>query len=204
MLLHRLVVPFVLLALGAWRAIGAAIITAGLLFAPSALLFGNETWRQYPEITGAFQLGVLQRFEGFYTSMMVSGRRRGSSPYTAAMVLQAALALPVLALTCKAVRRTADPCRRAFVVACTTPLVTPYAFNYDPTAVAAALVWILFGRPPWHTSGTLVYLIAWLGARPGPNRRWLERNPAQEGQVFAAYPAEADRLRPFLLCVYRR
>ncbi len=82
-------------------------------------------------------------------------------------MLQVALALPVLALTCWSVRRTADPCRRAFVVACAAPLVTPYAFNYDLTAVAAALVWTLFGRLPWRASGTMVYLIGWLTPRLG-------------------------------------
>jgi hypothetical protein len=76
--------------------------------------------------------------------------------------LQAVLSLGVVVLTCWAVRQTSDPCRRAFVVACAAPLVTPYAFNYDLAAVAASLVWVLFGRLPWQSGGTLVYLIAWL------------------------------------------
>lgn len=160
-----LVVPFVLLALGAWRTIGTAIMTACLLFGLSVLLFGIDPWWQYLEVTGAFQLQLLQRFEGFYVTMMTSGvaaARLMGVPYATAVVLQVALALPVLALTCWSVRRTADPCRRAFVVACAAPLVTPYAFNYDLTAIAAALVWILFGRLPWRASGTIVYLIGWL------------------------------------------
>jgi len=159
------VVPFVLLALGAWRTIAAATITAALLYGLSALVFGIEPWRQYFEITGAFQWDLLRRFQGFYVHMMISGvsaLRLMKVPFEVAMAVQIGLALLVLALTCWAVRQTADPCRRAFVVACAAPLVTPYAFNYDLTVVAAALVWVLFGRLPWRAGGTLVYLIAWL------------------------------------------
>src|SRR5262249_24557256 len=68
-----LVLPFVLLALRAWRVIGVAILTTCVLVAVSVVLFGLEPWRQYFAITGAYQALLLERFHGFYTSMMVSG-----------------------------------------------------------------------------------------------------------------------------------
>lgn len=160
-----LLIPFVLLTLGAWRTIAAAIVTAAVLVGSSVLLFGIEAWRQYFEVAGSYQLLLLQRFEGFYTVMMtsvVAAARMVGLSYPVALAIQAAIALPTLVITCWAVRRTADPCRRAFVVACAAPLVTPYAFNYDLTALSAALVWVLFGRLPWRSKGAVVYFVAWL------------------------------------------
>jgi alpha-1,2-mannosyltransferase len=160
-----LLLPFVLLTLGAWHTIAAATVTAAVLVGSSVLLFGIEPWWQYLDVASSYQLLLLQRFEGFYTVMMTSavaaGRMVGLS-YPVALAIQAAIALPTLLITCWAVRRTADPCRRAFVVACAAPLVTPYAFNYDLTALSAALVWVLFGRLPCRSEGSVVYLVAWL------------------------------------------
>ena len=39
------VVPFALLALGAWRTIAAATVTAILLIAASVAMFGLDAWR---------------------------------------------------------------------------------------------------------------------------------------------------------------
>lgn len=160
-----IVIPFVLLTLGAWRSIAAATLTAAVLVGSSILLFGIEAWRQYLDVAGAYQISLLQRFEGFYTFMMtsaVAAGRAGGLSYPVALAIQAALSLAVIVATCWAVRRTGDPCRRAFVIACAAPLATPYAFNYDLTAMSAALVWLLFGRLPWRSAGTVVYLIAWV------------------------------------------
>jgi Glycosyltransferase family 87 len=141
-----LVLPFALLALGAWRVMAAAAVTALALFAGSAALFGIEPWRQYFEITGPYQAQLLERFRGFYTFMMVSGlagARTFGLSYPVALAAQIALALPVLAAACWAIRATSDRCRRAFVLASAAPLISPYAFNYDLTALAAVLVWQL-------------------------------------------------------------
>jgi hypothetical protein len=160
-----LVLPFALVALGAWRTITAAAVTAGLLFAASVALFGLEPWRQYVEATAPYQAVLLERFHGFYTYMMASvfaGARTLGLGYQAAMAVQIAVAIPVLVVSCWAVRRTTDPCRRAFVLACATPLLTPYAFNYDLTAVTAAMVWLLVGRLPWRNRWSAAYLLAWV------------------------------------------
>lgn len=160
-----ILLPFVLVALGAWRVIASAVVTAALLVATSVLVFGVEAWLRYFEVVGPFQVMLLQRFEGFYTYMMASvlaGARTFGIPYSAALALQVAVAVPVVAATVWAVRKTADPCRRAFVLATAAPLVTPYAFDYDLTAVAAVLVWLLFGRLPWRPAWSGVYLLAWV------------------------------------------
>jgi hypothetical protein len=158
-----LVLPFALVALGAWRTVAAAALTAFALIAASVLAFGLEPWREYLEATSAYQLALLEKWRGFYTLMMPSvfaGVRGLGLSSAAAWAVQAAVALAVAAATAWVVRRTADPRRRAFVIAAAVPLVTPYAFNYDLTALAAVLVWKLCGRPG-EAPGPL-HLFVWL------------------------------------------
>jgi hypothetical protein len=160
-----LVLPFALLALGAWRVIAAAGVTTLALVAMSVAVFGVEPWRQYLDGTSAYQVLLLERFQGFYTSMMVSGvagARVSGLSYPVGLALQAMLALPVLAAACWAVRATGDPRRRAFVLASAAPLVTPYAFNYDLTALAAVLVWQLARPLPQDRGQVLLLSLAWL------------------------------------------
>jgi hypothetical protein len=160
-----IVLPFALMALGAWRAMAAAALTVIVLVAGSIALFGIEPWQRYVEVSGAYQLLLLDKFQGFYTTMMASvfaGARTFGLSYSAAMAMQIAVALTVLVAACLAVRRTADPCRRAFVLASATPLLTPYAFNYDLTALAAALIWMLEGRLPWRSEWGPVCFLAYI------------------------------------------
>jgi alpha-1,2-mannosyltransferase len=159
------VLPFALLALGAWRTIASAVVTVLVLVAASIALFGIEPWRQYFEIVGPFLVQGMRDFHGFYKFMMASvlagGRTFGLS-YPISLAIQIAVSLPVLIAACWAVRRTSDPCRRAFVLATAAPLITPYAFNYDLPMVAAVLTWIMFGRLPWRPEWSVLYLLGWM------------------------------------------
>jgi len=159
-----LVLPFALMALGAWRVIAVAAATAVALVAATLPFTGIEPWRLYIEVTGAHQAALLERFYGFFTIMMASvfaGARIYGLTYPVAMTVQIAVTVPVIAAASWAVRRTSDPCRRAAVLACAAPLISPYAFNYDLTAPTAALIWILAGRLPWRPALSPVYLFAW-------------------------------------------
>jgi alpha-1,2-mannosyltransferase len=60
------------------------------------------------------------------------------------------------------VRRIADPCARAFLLVAATLLATPYAFNYDMTALGATLVWVFIGRLPHRPEAGPAYILAWL------------------------------------------
>jgi hypothetical protein len=143
----------------------AAALTAIVLVVGSVALFGIDPWQHYVEVTGAYQLLLLQKFQGFYTTMMVSvfaGARTFGLSYAGAMAIQIAVAVPVLAGACLAVRRTSDPCRRAFVLASAAPLLSPYAFNYDLTALSAALIWIVAGRLPWRSEWRSVCFVAYI------------------------------------------
>lgn len=158
-----LVLPFVLLALGAWRTIASACLTALALVAVSVATFGIEPWYEHLTTVRSFLLAILLRFEGFFPCMMASvyaGARSFGLPDRAAWAIQAAVSVPVLVATVWAVRRTSDPVQRTTLVVCAVPLLTPYAFNYDLTAVAAVIVWRLVGPSADAVSPRL--LAAWL------------------------------------------
>jgi hypothetical protein len=196
-----LVLPFALLALGAWRVIAAATLTTLALVAMSVAVFGIEPWRQYLDVTSAYQVLLLERYQGFYTSMMVSGvagARAFGLSYPLGLAIQVAIALPVLATACWAVRATSDPRRRAFVLASAAPLVTPYAFNYDLTALAAVLVWHLCGSLPADRGRNLLLALGWLAPNLAMylNVGGVGVAPLILGAVFAVsvYQAAGERL----------
>jgi hypothetical protein len=161
-----LVVPFVLLALGAWRTIAAATVTAGLLVGASVALFGLEAWRTYFQVTTALQVRVLEQFNDFgplmVTSVMVSVARTFGVSLQTGLAVQIAAAIPVIGVAVWAVRQTADPAARAFVVVAATLLATPYAMVYDFAALTAVMAWALFRPQPLGAFRTAVILAAWL------------------------------------------
>jgi len=159
-----IVLPFALVALGAWRVIASAAVTAFALFAAATATFGIDAWRDYVAVVGPYQTELLRQFEGFYTTMMVSvlasARQLGLS-YSIALGIQVIVSLCAIAVTCWTVRRVADPCARAFLLVAATLLATPYAFNYDMTALGAALVWVMIGRLPHRAEAGPAYILAW-------------------------------------------
>ncbi|WP_162596069.1 glycosyltransferase family 87 protein [Methylobacterium sp. 17Sr1-1] len=159
-----LVLPPVLIALGAWRTIAAAVGTTLALVGASLLAFGADAWRHTLGQTSAYSYGVLASFDGFFAYMMTSvfaGARTFGLSMGTAWGLQILVAVPVLAATVWAVRRSRDPLQRAGVIAVAVPLLTPYAFNYDLTLVAAVLVWRISAAEP-DAQPDLVMILAWL------------------------------------------
>jgi hypothetical protein len=160
-----IVLPFALVALGAWRVIASAAVTAVALVAASTAIFGADAWRDYFAVVGPYQTLLLQNFEGFYTNMMVSvlaSARKMGVPYSLALGIQVVVSLGVIAVAAWAVRRIADPCARAYLLVTATLLATPYAFNYDMTALGAVLVWVMVGRLPHRAEAGPAYILAWL------------------------------------------
>jgi hypothetical protein len=159
-------VPFVLLALGAWRTIAAATTTAILLIAASVALFGLDAWRSYFQVTAGLQVRVLEHFSDFgplmVTSVMVSVARTFGVSLQAGLAAQIAAAVPVIVLAVWAVRQTSDPARRAFVLVTATLLATPYAMVYDFCALTAVMAWRLFRPQPLGAVRTAIILVAWL------------------------------------------
>lgn len=160
-----IVLPFVLVALGAWRTIAAAIITALVLVLLSLLTVGVEAWAGFLGPLRDNQMIALAQFEGFYTYMMVSAyaaARLSGLPFTAAMTVQALISICVLATAVWAAMRTSATAERAFVLAAAVPLITPYAFNYDLTALSLAIVWKLMGVIPMRRRDPAVLFVGYL------------------------------------------
>ena len=201
-----LVVPFVLLALGAWRTIAAATATAILLIAASVALFGLDAWRAYFQVTAALQVRVLEQFSDFgpmmVTSVMVGVARTFGVSLQTGLAAQIAVAVPVIALAVWAIRQTSDPARRAFVLVTATLLATPYAMVYDFCALTAVMAVAALPaaaarcRPHRHYPGRL----ADAGrrdvsqhVRPGPRSPRADRGVRDRGRDAARAVASAGR-----------
>jgi hypothetical protein len=159
------VIPFALLALGAWRAIFSAAVTVLALVALSVALFGLDAWQHYFEINGAYLVSAHREFHDSFKYMVASAfavaRMIGVS-YPVGLAIQSVVTAITIATASWAVRRTNDPCERAFVLVTAAPLATPYVFAYDLVGVAAVLVWLLFGRLSWRPEWSGVCLLAWI------------------------------------------
>ncbi|HVI28291.1 glycosyltransferase family 87 protein [Hansschlegelia sp.] len=155
-----LLLPFALVAIGAWRTIGWAALTTLALVALSIVVFGLEPWRLYFGVTTGVQSEILTQGVGGFVTMMPTVYQAakallGSGAAWPAQALATAMVLPLVVF---AFRRTADPAARALMLTAGTLLALPYAFNYDMTALSGAIaVWAATGR---QGGGWL--LLAWV------------------------------------------
>ena len=149
------------------------------------LVFGVQPWRLYLTDTSHVQVQLLKTWHGFYTAAMTSplATARGDGlSFASASAVQAAATLLVLGAVVWAVRRSDSWKLRTAVVVLATPLVTPYAFNYDLPALAAVIGWRLLDRErPLSSIRRIVYVLAWLA--PGILMRL-----ALSGPSLMAYP----------------
>ncbi|MEZ5832250.1 MAG: glycosyltransferase family 87 protein [Dongiaceae bacterium] len=144
-----LLVPVALLAAGAWRAIAAALVTAGMLVAGSIALFGTEPWISYVTEIMPFQRHILEKGTGLFMYMMptpfMAARISGMGIQTG-YVLNGATAVLAVAVVGWCYRnRSIAPDLRIAIFATAVFLASPYAFNYDLTIATAALIgWLAF------------------------------------------------------------
>jgi hypothetical protein len=59
-------------------------------------------------------------------------------------------------------RMTVDPALRTLLLASGTLLVSPYVFNYDMTALTAAILWVMLTRGPLSMTATVALGAAWI------------------------------------------
>jgi hypothetical protein len=130
---HFALVPACLaLALGAWRVLGCAAITAAVLVAASLAVDGAAPWAGFIAQSQAqlalFTSGhlpiyrLVTPFALLYT---------GGVPVALALAVHGAIALAVIAATIVTWRRTDDALPRALSLTLAAVLVTPYAYDYD-------------------------------------------------------------------------
>ncbi len=180
-----LLLPFALLAARQWTAIAAAGLTALALAGGSALLFGIESWQAYLDLVLPLQTAIMNRGTGMFTTMMPSayvGLRLlgvGQEIRTAVQLLLFLLALSGVLWT---FARSRDPVLRLGVLAVGTFIASPYAFNYDMTAVSLAVVLLALRglRAGFLPGERLALAMTWLLPI---TVHWLNGNGAPAGPV---------------------
>jgi hypothetical protein len=142
-----LLLPFLLLGLGAWRAIAAAALTAGVLVALSCVLLPPELWHSWAASLPAIQSDYFAG--GTNLALMVSPEATllrlgvGQGLAATAQLLCAA----VLAWAVFRTARHAPYTRATALVLAATCLAQPHAYAYDTVALPAALALWLDGAP---------------------------------------------------------
>ena len=172
-----LVIPVVLLAMQAWRAIAYSALFASLFVATTIVLFGFEPWKFFVEITLPNQMQIMN-MTSFNAVLM-------SSPYfmlrgfgvsaSVSYHLQILIAVAAMAWLYAGLRCERDRNLQIVMVACATLLASAYMRTYEIPLLAAAVARICasedgaarYGRGllcGLIISVTAAPLIAWLAA----------------------------------------
>jgi len=139
-----LLLPVALVAGRQWRALAAASVIAGLLFAGSAFWFGTDLWAEYLRNLNALRQTILEDGAGVwhrFVSVFVAARRLGA-PVAAAYVVQAIVGgLACIAVALVWFRDTRANIKNA-VLLLGTCLATPYLQDYDLVFGAMVVAWL--------------------------------------------------------------
>lgn len=159
-----LVVVPALIALGAWRTVAAAALTALALAAASVLAFGLEPWRLFFGLTLHNQAAMLETFHGFFTRMLVSpysGLRHLGWSHASAMLTQAGLSALTIAAVVLLVRRARNREDVLAIVAAAAFVVSPYTLTYDLPVLALVIARYAERRPHWTRREAYLLGFAW-------------------------------------------
>ena len=134
-------VPVALLALGAWRVIGAASLAALALAGAATALFGAGVWAAWlsalPQYARFFAAKSLR-----YELMPTAGAGLTMLGVPGVPFWQAVIFLVMAACVWHAYRGGPSP-RASLILASATVVATPHAFVYDtPMVAGAALFWL--------------------------------------------------------------
>jgi hypothetical protein len=159
-----LLIPFLLMAGGHWRAFWSASLTVTLLVAASALLFGVDSWLLYVTKSGPQQLEIAQHWVGRFQTMsptyFMAGRLLGCELWLA-WTIQIVMSLVAAGAAIWAFRQPSPFTLRAALVMVATFLISPYVLTYDMTIVSIAILLAAtcFAPAWWEYLG---FALAWL------------------------------------------
>jgi Glycosyltransferase family 87 len=160
-----ILVPFALIAIGAWRTMASATLTAVFLIGASIAAWGTDSWIQWLTNTVPYTYRELEQLQGFRANMMpsvfASVRVTGLSA-DAARIVQVILTLVAVGITPLAFQRTNEASLRALILSSGSLLVSPYAFHYDMTAMTGAILWIVMSRQMTGHLQTCLLGAAWV------------------------------------------
>jgi hypothetical protein len=161
-----LMLPFILLIANDRRAFWAAAIAALLFHLASLAAFGIEAWTRFLDLGIHAQISVLNNNDpvahAFMPSIYISLQLLGL-PKAVCYILQAALALAVLAGAVLVWNRTRDREIFAAYGAAATLAATPYLMGYDALAFALP---ILVALKRWRLGYLDVGILAAFAATP--------------------------------------
>jgi hypothetical protein len=133
-----LLLPVALISAGLWRSIAAAAVTCAVCAIASSWAFGADIWpvwlHQMVDYSGHFDpLNYLM-------PTIAANARMVGLPARIALVVQAAVTIPVMIVVWRAFRAGVTE-RAAALLVVGMFLATPHAFNYDMPMMTAAIVW---------------------------------------------------------------
>lgn len=161
-----LLVPVVLIAVGAWRAFAAAALVTVLLPLPSLILGGWPLWETWFKFLPVFSAQTALNIDS-NTRLMISppgALVAAGVPLTVASALQIPITLSVALVVYRACRRYGLSELSVAMVCVASLLATPYAYFYDLmlatfAAVVLAEAGFRTGFRPWEG---LTIALAWL------------------------------------------
>ena len=160
-----LLIPVALLLMRAWRSIAAATLTALLLVGISLVFWGSEPWHLYFTTVAGYQKHLLVVSQGFYMAMMpgtFATARLAGFDYEPAMLIHVLLAIPAALIAWRIVAREGATPRSILALTVASIFVTPYGYNYDLTAVTAALLAYLCVTPTLTSGKRVLYGLLWI------------------------------------------
>lgn len=148
-----------------WIVLFGAAATLAAMLGLSAAIFGLETWGAYMQVPGQARewlaAGQLpwSRMPTVYTAIRLAGLGD-----MAGSLVQAAIALPVLATVAWVWWRGGETDLRAAVLLAGAPLTTPFMYDYDlPFMLPALGIFIAYGcRTGWRVWEKPLLLTVWL------------------------------------------
>jgi alpha-1,2-mannosyltransferase len=168
-----LLLPFVLVATGRWRAAGAATATVAATAAGSWLLLGGEAWSAFLSGASVTRTVALEAgAAGWHKIMSAFAAARGfGAPSGVAYAVQACLSVMVAVLTVRTWRSDASHGSKAAALLAGSLLATPYALDYDMALLAPAIAFLVRDalRSGWRRGEAAILAFAFLAplfARP--------------------------------------
>ena len=132
-----IVVPFALLAMGAWRACAATAFFAVVFVAATVAVLGLDPWRDFVTVTLPQQFTVLTApapYDRFDPTLIISPfytlDALGLS-MAPAYAIQLLISFGVIAWLVASLRSENDVNIRTLLIACAVLLVSPYALTYE-------------------------------------------------------------------------
>jgi hypothetical protein len=184
--------PVMLAASGRWRVFAIASVTALLLAAAAAAVFGPQVWSDFVVKGLPAQNLVLADPDRigtpYYTTIFMNLRGAGAS-YSAAMITQAVfstLAVSAVFLAYR-LRKNADPQLLSALFFAATVSAVPYLLSYDLLAITCLAVMLLASGRLDTTGQTLAKLVYWLPLIQMISGQYHVPGPALILPAFAAF-----------------